>query len=352
MAALFLAGTAAAVPLAVVSPAAHAQKARRGERQPDPRQLLRRMLQAENKQAVAGHEVTFMPDGPQTEQLVKRDPKRGERIQFLRPPGDVIVDNFRKSWHLMQGPHRLVVRESRLAEMRRIAREFSQRLGEHEMSVQLDGTDRVAGRVAYIVRITPPGAEGASARRFWIDRQTGLRLKMEEYGPQRRLLRQRYYLNVDLNPQFSDSDFAPPALPPGFREDVQRHRRFTSVEEAQKAVRFKLRRPTLPTGFELRVVAARTLGEHKVVIQHYANGINSVTLFQTDANLPPMGGPGAGGGFRRPPGRGSNGVPLPPMSSGGPRRGGVQTWRSGGVFFTLVGDLPEDQMKLIAGSLR
>ena len=182
---------------------------------------------------------------------------------------------------------------------------------------------------------------------FWIDRETGLRLKTEEIGPAGRVLSSTYFLQVDVHPHFDEADFAPPPLPSGFVKERSERQTFSTVEAAQKMVRFSLRKPVyLPPGFDLRHVVVSRLKNNRVVVQRYANGMSGVTLFQTDAaNLPFPG--------RR---REEHGGPFEDSPQGRREGGGrgprVQTWRSGDISFVLIGNLPDDQMKRIADSVR
>ncbi len=334
--------------------------ARSGRHAADPdanaRKLLQRMFQAETSLAVAGREVTFsmIGSGRQSEQIVKRDPKRGLRLKFVGPTGDLLVDDFHRSWFLSQGGRRLIERESRLAELRKGIRDVTRQIKEGAMSARVVGEDVVAGRPCTIVLVSPPPAEGGArpvpVRRFWIDHETGLRLKTEEIGPSGRVLSSTYFLQVDVHPRFDDADFAPPPLPSGFVKERSERQTFSSVEAAQKMVRFSLRRPGyLPPGFDLRHVAVARLKGNRVVVQRYANGMSGVTLFQTDGeNLPPLGNHGEG---RRRRGGPFSGAPQADRDGfgRGPR---IRTWRDHGISFVLIGNLPDDQMKRIADSVR
>ena len=300
---------------------------------------------------VSGREVTFstIGSGRQSEQIVKRDPKRGLRLEFVRPTGDLLVDDFRRSWFLSQNGRRLVERESRLSELRRGIRDVMRQIKDGVMRARVVGEDVVAGRPCAIVLVSPP-TEGVPGpvRRFWIDRETGLRLKTEEIGPTGRVLSSTYFLQVDVHPRFDDADFTAPSLPAGFLRERQERQAFPTVEAAQKTVRFSLRKPGyLPPGFDLRQVVVSRLKNSRVVVQRYANSMSGVTLFQTDAaNLPFPG--------RR---REERNKPFEESPRGGRRDGWgrgprVQTWRSGDISFVLIGNLPDDQMKRIADSVR
>lgn len=377
VAALFLvaAGVAAAS-----EPVAFAQRVRGGamamagdpRSSSEARALLQRMLRADVSLPVAGREVTFSTQGGggrQSEQSVKRDPKRGLRVEFSRygdgggAARDVLVDNFRRSWFLSQRRRRLYEGESHLVDRRRGMYDVLRQLKQGAISARVVGEDVVAGRPATIVFVSPPtDGTPAPARRFWIDRETGLRLKTEEVGPMGRVLSSTYFIQVDLRPRFTDDDFAAPIPPPDFERVRDERQTLPSIEAAQKMVRFALRRPTyLPPGFALRnVVVARRRGGSPaaVVFQRYANGMNSITLFQTDDPDAPAPGfhrdrSDRGRDGHRPDRGGGGGAPFGPGSGGPPSRGTrIQAWRAGNISFVLIADLPDDQMKRIADSVR
>jgi negative regulator of sigma E activity len=324
----------------------------------DARALLRRMLQAEMTRAYSGREATFIAGGPQSEQWVKRDPRRGLRREWIRPPGDLLVDNFRRSWFLSLRDKRMVERESLLGQMRRNAREEMSRSGRHKFRAEWMGRDVVAGRTADIVRVVPafrrdPDGDGTAApphsrpkaphRRFYIDQETGIRLKTEEVGPDGRVLSSSYFLSIDLSPAFTDADFARPTPPPDVRVEREQRDNFPSIDAAQPRVGFPIRRPGhLPEGFALRFVTVIGPPEGAgkvVVVQRYANGLNSLSLFQTNADLRDRARKPWGHG--RPPGE--------MASARGPR---VLTWSDQKITFTLIGNLSPEEMQRIADSVR
>lgn len=358
MAVLFLVGSLAGERAAHAWQRLAPPRVRAGRHAANPvaeaRNLLQRMLKADTMLSVAGREATFSMTGGrrQSEQIVKRDPKRGLRLEFVQPAGDLLVDNFRHSWFLSQGGRRLIERESRLAELRRGIRDVTRQIKDGAMSARVVGEDVVAGRPCAIVLVSPPtdGAPPGPARRFWIDRETGLRLKTEEIGPMGRVLSSTYFLQVDVHPRFDDADFAPPLLPSGFQQERPERQTFPTVEAAQKMVRFALRRPGyLPPGFALRHVGVVRIKGNRVVVQRYANGMSGVTLFQTNgANLPLPGDHADAGGRRGGPFSGG-----PPAGREGFGRGPrIRTWRDSDISFVLIGNLPDDQMKRITDSVR
>jgi outer membrane lipoprotein-sorting protein len=329
LAALFCALSVAGLLASATVPAV-AQRANGSEnRGPDPRRLLRRMIEAETKRAISGREVTFIAGGLQSEQLIKRDPKRGLRMEYVNPPGTVFVDNFKRSWLLSPREKRLEERKSRLGAASRKAGEVLRLIERRQLRAEWVGQDVVAGRDADIVQVSPAEDTPAPYRRFWIDRETGLKLRVETRGPQGRIHSSSYFLSVNFRPKLTKNDFAPLKAPRDAFIVRENNELFSSLGEAQKRVQFSLREPKyLPTRFALREVLARDFRGAKVVVQRYTNGLNALSLSQTDADLPHHGVKPGGRTLR------------------------VLTWRDKNLSFALVGDLPEDQLRRIKESVR
>lgn len=342
LAALFTVSSVVGFQIAGIAPAAAQRSPVAGGRAPDPRKLLMKMLKSERERVIAGREISFIAGGRQSEQQVKLHPQRGMRLEFLRPPGDLLVDNNRRSWRLFARDKRLVERESLVMEMRRTARDVAQRLQRKDLEAEWVGQDVVAGRDTDIVQVSPPGGTPAPSRRFWIDKETGLRLKTEDRGPLGRVISSSYFLSVDLNPVFTDADFRQPPVPPGVKVERDNRKVFRSLEEARRRLSFPLRQPGyLPPGFTLREVVGTKFRGKNVVVQRYGNGLNVLSLVQTDAPLPDLRRGLAGG-------RG----PLAPQTPTGARGPRIHSWRDGKFAFTLISGLTQDEMQRIADSVK
>lgn len=313
----------------------------------DPRavQLLRRMVQAERTQAYTAREATLGP-GRETEEAVKHDPKRGIRRESLRPVGEIFVDNYSRSWLLSTRGRTLTERPS-LAKRLQVG-DAVKRLLKQKMPVDIVGEERVAGRVADIVSVTVNGRvpQGQVSRRFWIDRETGLRLRSEDRGPGGRILASTYYLSVDMNPSFAPEDFVRPIPPTDFKsitEDRQTYHNYDEVARAGVTVR---RPGYLPAGFRLRnIEVTRKSGGKRVeqrISQRFDNGLSLLTLVQSD-----------GPAFSK---RSLNAEDQKRDSGffALPRGQRAYLWRDKDTKATLalLGSLPDDELKRIADSAK
>lgn len=348
LAALFTVIAAAGVapfgPRLLCPPAQAQDTPKRGVKTPqrdqDGRRLLRKMLFAETRQAFIAREASFRADGPGTEQWVKRDPKRGLRRESIRPPGDLLVDNYENSWFVSPNRKRFVERPSMLRRMLSRGKETIGRVDRGALRVHLIGEDRVAGRDADIIGVAPPEGVRAPSHRFWVDRETGLRLKTEERDPEGRVVSGSYYISLDLKPKFSDSDFAPPTPPHGARVVREKRRSFRRLEEAAKAG-FTVRAPSfVPNGFKLRTI--EVFGDGERIALRYGNDLDALSLVQTRAPLRALVSPHQ---QKRMKGDRTGFFPFP-------RGQRAYVWHDKGTTFMLFGSLPDEELKRIADSVK
>ncbi|MBC7806130.1 MAG: hypothetical protein H7145_08270 [Akkermansiaceae bacterium] len=307
-------------------------------------QLLRRMVESERAVPYIARESTIRADGPGAEHVVKFDPKRGLRREPANGRGRVVLDTPQRSYRFsLDRPDDIAGDDSRFTRIDKRVKELIMRLGKRFLSAQVVGSDTVAGRVCDIVEVRATRIPDAPTRRFWIDRETGLRLRTEEKNAQGKVLSGSYYTSLDLSPDFSPGDFLPPRTrdkETGSNEkraDKRGGHRFKTVAEARQAGVVTPEPAYLPSGYTLRQVEATKRGAH--VALRYANGLNALSLAVLRDGMPPRVSP-----FLRPDG--SAYVPFPQGKHGLFVRG------ENGAAYLLIGDLPESELRKIAASVR
>lgn len=195
-------------------------------------------------------------------------------------------------------------------------------------SAKLVGTETVAGRPAYRIRIDRPGSPSATVRQFWIDKRTYLELKAERYGEGGGVVDSTALTNVNFSPEYPPGCFdfqRPPNLIPKVVDDTAFR---GSLAEAEKHAGFTAIRPkTVPAGFALlvRSVAVSKRGGTPALWLRYTNGIDAFSLFQRRAAS----------------------ASVTPQT-----RGPVRQWVYKGFQFTLVGHLTPQQVDAIRASYR
>ncbi|MBC8137542.1 MAG: hypothetical protein H8F28_16800 [Fibrella sp.] len=308
--------------------------------------LLRRMVEAERKVPYIARESTLRADGPGAENIVKFDPKQGLRREPTGGKGRVVLDTPRRSYRFsLNKPGNVDTDESRFTKLDKRVKELVMRLGKHLLSAQVVGVDTVAGRTCDIVEVRATRIPDAPTRRFWIDRETGLRLRTEEKNAQGKVLSGSYYTSLDLNPKFVATDFAPPTVAERNGDAGRGNRgprlgkrdRYPTVAEARQAGLTVPEPSHLPSGYMLRQIEATKNGSH--VALRYANGLNALSLTVLRDGVPERVKP-----FLSPDG--SAYLPFPQGKHGLFVRG-----ENGGAYL-LIGDLPEGELRKIAASVK
>jgi len=205
--------------------------------------------------------------------------------------------------------------------------------------VRFGGTDRVAGRVARIIDVQSKFPNRPRLK-VWVDTETRLILRSERYGPAGALRQEAAFISVVVNPTFAAGMFQV-ALQPGAQVQTRRSSgtRLT-IEEIADRVGFIPQLPVyLPPGYKLvgsRVVDVR--GTPTAVFA-FTDGVDTMSLFES---------------------RGEQGAPLNARQvQVGAAQGMVAArgvanvlhWNAHGVSFTLVADLPQQDLVRVGASL-
>ncbi len=192
----------------------------------------------------------------------------------------------------------------------------------------LVGMETVAGRKAYHIRISRSGQPSALVRQYWIDKDTYLELKSEQYGDGGVLASSTTMTRVNFHPDYPPGVFTfapPPNVKPKVADDAVFR---GPLADAETRVGFSAILPrTVPAGFQLLTQSVAVVNRNgtPALWLRYTNGIDAFSLFQRKA---PGGESQAKGRFT------------------------VRQWVSGGYQFLLVGKLSSDQIEAIRGSYR
>ncbi|MCX6367957.1 MAG: hypothetical protein NTX57_14815 [Armatimonadetes bacterium] len=298
--------------------------------------ILRRMVQAEAALAFQAREVTVGSEGRTTEQWVKRDPKQGIRRESIKPEGILLIDNQHRQFLIHQREKRYQEGKSQLAEVKKHLQEALS-AGKGALQIELQGTDTIAGRPVDVVFVHPGDGLLGPSRRFWVDRETGLRLRTEERAPDGRILSNTYYLSLELNPSFKPDDFQPPPLPQGFKRVLDNQKRYKSLEEASKDGVIIRQPGWLPPGFSLRTITVTKAARPRTTLL-WGNGLTTLSLVSIASPMPSL--------LVRLLKGAESGIVQPPK---GERS---YTWKTSEGYCLLIGNLPDDQLKHIADSVK
>lgn len=307
------------------------------------RQIISLYLRQGVKQPHVGEQTTRLLRGRvrESQQVVKCAGPGRLRIEYLSPPalrGEILLTNGGRLFNYRPAENKIWVGPAPLEEFQSRARALMQSVKERRISVQVVGTQIVAGQSAAIIEIRAVGG-GAFFKRFWIDERTGVRLKNEELDPQGNVISTSYFTRIDYAPSFSPAEFHPTSLPSApYAPLLPPTPPLPSVQAAQDQVAYTIRQPSLPAGFRFSgawVVPGQ--GGRQTTILRYTDGVNVFTLFQIPAR------PRVAGARLRPGGKLRGDARL---------RNGVAHWMSGDQTFTLLGNLKPENAQQVIESLR
>jgi hypothetical protein len=306
-------------------------------RQVDPkiREIFWRLVVAERTVSYLAREIVVDKSGRAQEMWVKYDPKRGVRRESITSPGDLSVDDSKHVWQLQARQRKLIERESGLVEQRKRLLDALGRIG-RQLQVSLQGQDTVASRTADILLIQPPIGVTGPSRRLWIDRETGLRLRTEEHDAEGRIVSSAYFLSLELSPSFKDDDFAPIIASKEITVVKDIKRKFATFDEAAKSNIFPKQPSWLPMGFTLRSIIATQNGSWTTT--RWGNDLTVLSLLQARGKLPQA--------IKKQLSGAESGLFV---SQKGDKN---YAWANTESYFVLIGNLPEDQLKRIAESVK
>ncbi len=209
-------------------------------------------------------------------------------------------------------------------------------------SIRLVGTAAMAGRSAWIVKISPQ-TRGKPFEKLWIDKRSKIILANMRYLPG------TPYMSMVKFTRFSSHYRADPAifrfehlpLPPSARRPLLSA---SALEAAHAPILGSRDFPqSLPTGFVLETLSGFSVQGSAVRQARYTDGLSLVSLFQTHwpVLLPANGSWDIGA------------VYSPKIQAAGiPASGNIMQWKSRGENYVIVGDLSKNMLARLATGLR
>ena len=318
-------------------------------RQKMPRQLLSspaplplvRMIRAEHQYPYIAREVVQDKKGTR-ERLVKHHPTRGTRRESVQESGGItggetLLDNYQNTYVISPRGTVNLQETSTYANLLKQQENFLQKLQKGHFTLEKQGNDTVAGRSVEVIRIGPKLGKKGPTWRLWLDKETGLRLRLEQQDPEGRIILSAYYVSLDLAPVFTPQDFTvPTGVAAGLAERL-RPTRFSSLEAATKAGYTLVIPSDLREGYRLKEVLVAPNKERLTSI--WTTGMMTLSLVQIRYEQMP---PALARQISERPGF--------IAEKAGRRR--AYGWRKGDLAFLLLGDLPEENLRHIADSMR
>lgn len=268
----------------------------------------------------------------------------GDRLrqEVIAPPalcGELIVDNGHTRWHYSPRTDRVDIAPSAASPL---SPEADERLLARNFRLKVGKSASIAGHGATVVEVLPLHGERDS-QRMWLDQATGLPLKIERRDSRGQLVETSEFRSLKA-PVTLAADAFEFTLPPGARitNNVQLLASGRDLSDLKADLPFPVRLPSyLPEGFE--VMDVHLFEAHEVRSLHWrlSDGLEVLSLFQTARQHhaeKPAGAEtvavGHGDGFVTHHGR--------HLMIG---------WETDAGAFTLIGDLPQQELLRIAASL-
>jgi len=204
--------------------------------------------------------------------------------------------------------------------------------------VDFESFEPVAGRQARLIDVRSQ-FPGRPRLRIWVDTESRLILRFERYGPDGALHEASAFLGVQFSPALSPDLFVL-TPPPGTQVRKPGPGQNMSVQEIARRVGFTPQVPQyLPPGYQSARSGVVNIRGRPTAAFQFSDGISTLTLFESL-------------GVERSPSNGKRiriGAVEGTVSSQGVAT--LLHWNAGGVSYTLVGDLRQDDLVHIAASV-
>ena len=264
------------------------------------------------------------------------DQTRFEYLAAGDQPERIVVVTGRTQTDFIPAKNQFIRRPAPETSEEGLARQILQIAANYD--IRFESTDTVAGRDTRIIAVDSK-FPGRPRLRIWVDTRTRLILRFEGFGPAGALRQASAFLTLQIDPPLS-ADLFVLAPPPGVRVQTPRSGGTMTMEEIAHRVGFVPQLPAyLPAGYQ--IARARVISVHATPTATFAfsDGVSTLTLFES------RGAQGPAPNGRRVRVGGADGTVA---------RRGVATllhWNLGNISFTLVGDLPSDELVRVGASV-
>lgn len=303
-----------------------------GDSQEQALELLRRAMYQDGRTTCqAVKRLTWWGRNESVRIWQAQDRSGANAVTFLSPlsmQGHISVDDGKQWMRYFPERNRLVVQPSPLLLKIRNSEHIRFNLLKRNYTSSLSGTETIAGRQALLVVLKPRVEGYLFARKYWIDSEKYVFLKITWRSPSGREQTLMEVVSIEF----------PASIPPeafqikttGTPTQIRLHApvRQEKISDLEKEVGFRLVVPIqMPFGFQF--MSAELLGEEeKVAALRYTDGVANVTLYQS--------------------------LPRQPSRGRGSERGA--RWGDGvevdGVRVSVRGDIPDEAERAILAEIK
>lgn len=283
--------------------------------------------------------VDFTRRGPQvTSMTVLCQPGGRERREFHATRALLVVDG-ESSWQYLPEQNIVLKRPTR-GEGGEVLRLEQVRRALASYEVSMTPAEPIAGRRSRALEFVPRQAGSRPRRRVWVDAETGLILRTEVYGTDRRLAWLAVFEDLEYHPALDRAVFTLP-VPAGARLVEAGADPCLEPAEAERLSGIAVALPAyLPEGFVRQCITARRQRDYAEVQVTFGDGLSLLSLFESNA-------------FRE-PGGSAQAVAVGPWPGRWHDMGLVTglSWRTGRAHLALLGELSRAELFRVAGSVR
>jgi outer membrane lipoprotein-sorting protein len=286
--------------------------------------------------------IDFTRRGPQVTSLsILCQPGGRERREMHATRGVFIVDG-ETSWQYL--PERgVVLKRPARGEGGEVLRPEQLQRALASYTVRVVPSERIAGRRSRALEFTPRQAGSRPRRLVWVDEETGLILRTEVYGTDRRLSWLSVFEELEYHPVL-DAEAFRMRVPPGVRVVESGDEPCLEPAAAESLAGLPVALPAyLPEGFVRQCIRARRRSDYGEVQVVFGDGLSLLSLFASTS-------------FREPAADAESASPVAVGHATGRWHDlGLVTgisWRAPWAHLALLGELSREEMHRIAGSVR
>jgi outer membrane lipoprotein-sorting protein len=286
--------------------------------------------------------IDFTHGRPQvTSMSVQCQPDGRERREMHATRGLLVVDG-ESTWQYL--PERgVVLKRPARVEGGEVLRPEQLRRALASYLVRVLSSERVAGRPSRTVEFTPRQAGTRPRRLVWFDEETGLILRTEVYGTDRRLRWLSVFEDLEYRPAL-DAETFKMLVPPGVRVVESGDEPCLEPAAAERLAGLPVALPDyIPEGFERQCIRARRRSGYGEIQVVFGDGLSLLSLFASTS-------------FREPSADATSATPVEVGHGTGRWHDlGLVTgisWRTPWAHLALLGELSRDELHKIAKSVR
>ena len=286
--------------------------------------------------------IDFTRRGPQvTSMSVLCQPGGRERREVHATRGVFIFDGV-SAWQYF--PERgVVIKRPARGEGGEVLRPEQLQRALASYAVRVVPSERIAGRRSRALEFTPRQAGSRPRRLVWVDEETGLILRTEVYGTDRRLSWLSVFEDLEYRPAL-DAEAFRMQVPPGVRVVESSDEPCLEPADAERLAGLPVALPAyLPEGFVRQCIRARRRSDYGEIQVVFGDGLSLLSLFASTR-------------FREPAAVGESASAVAVGHSTGRWHDlGLVTgisWRAPWAYLALLGELSRDELHKIAGSVR